>query len=291
MQLLAPDILEEARSLSPFLSGAGVFLGFLLWSFGGRTHRFWLAMSVTLAAGLLGLVHGKEYGMQPLVAGLLLAVSAGALALSLVRILLFAAGGLAALGVMQVLAPAWDEPIAIFLVGGLIGVVLYRFWIATFSSVVGSLLMAYSALALLDRLHRMDSVAWTEKNGPLLNWGCVSLIVTGVLVQFLLECRRQNMRMTAAEPEPIVLALLLRRPNPLVRCCGRWAKRSSIDAPARGRTSCCDVCCASAPPLFSSSPCVRRPRAPRHPRRMPRRPSDPRPRCRMSSRSCIRCSS
>ena len=74
---LAPDILEETRSLSPFLSGAGVVIGFLLWSLGGRTHRFWLAMSVTLAAGLLGLAHGKEYGMQPLVAALLLAVSAG----------------------------------------------------------------------------------------------------------------------------------------------------------------------------------------------------------------------
>jgi hypothetical protein len=206
MQLLAPDILEEARSLSPFLSGAGVLIGFLLWSLGGRTHRFWLAMSVTLTAGLLGLAHGKEYGMQPLVAGLLLAVSAGALALSLVRILLFAAGGLVALGVMQAIAPAWDEPIAIFLVGGLIGVLLYRFWIATFSSLVGSLLMAYSALALLDRLHRLDSVAWTQKNGPLLNWGCAALIVTGVLVQFLLERRRQRRFMAVPEPEPVVLA-------------------------------------------------------------------------------------
>lgn len=206
MQLLAPDILEEARSLSPLLSGAGVLLGFLLWSLGGRTHRFWLAMSVTLAAGLFGLTHGKEYGMQPLVAGLLLAISAGALALALVRILLFAASGLAALGMMQAIAPGWDEPIAIFLVGGLIGVLLYQFWIATFSSVVGSLLMAYSGLALLDRLHRMDSVNWTRSNGPLLNWGCAALVVTGVLVQFLLERRRQNRTSAPPEPEPIVVA-------------------------------------------------------------------------------------
>src|SRR5579884_1047995 len=76
MQFLAPDILEEARTLSPFLSGAGVAIGFLLWMLGGRTHRFWLALTVTLAAGLLGLALGRDYGMQPLVAGLLLAVSA-----------------------------------------------------------------------------------------------------------------------------------------------------------------------------------------------------------------------
>lgn len=202
MHLLAPDILEEARTLSPYLSGAGLFIGFLLWSLGGRTHRFWLAMSVTLSAGLLGLTLGKQYGMQPLVAGLLLAVSAGALALSLVRILLFAAGGLAALSLMHHLAPVWDEPIAVFLVGGLIGVLLYRFWIVTFSSVIGTLLMAYSALALCDRLHMVDSVAWTGKNGPLLNWGCASLLVLGILVQFLLERRRRRKAQAAAQPEP-----------------------------------------------------------------------------------------
>lgn len=200
MQLLAPDILEDARLLSPMLSGTGAVLGFLLWAFGGRTHRFWLAMSVTLTAGLFGLYLGRDYGMQPLVAGLLLAVSAGALALSLVRILLFAAGGLAALALTHGLAPATDEPIAVFLIGGLIGVLFYRFWIMTFSSVLGALLMVYSALAFLDRLHRVDSVAWTGKNGPLLNWACGALIVLGILVQFLLE-RRSRRKGQSAEPE------------------------------------------------------------------------------------------
>jgi hypothetical protein len=206
MQLLAPDILEEARLLSPFLSGSGLLVGFLLWALGGRTHRFWLAMSVTLTAGVLGLTMGKDYGMQPLVAGLLLAVSAGALALSLVRLLLFAAGGLAALGLMHSVAPSWDEPIAVFLVGGLIGVLLYRFWIVTFSSLIGGLLMAYSGLALSDRLRILDSVAWTSKNGPLLNWGCAALIVLGILVQFLLERRRRRKSQAASEPEPVVVA-------------------------------------------------------------------------------------
>ena len=101
------------------------------------------------------------------------------------------------------MAPAWDEPIAIFLVGGLIGVVLYRFWISTFSSLVGSLLMAYSTLALLDRLHRLDSVEWSKTNGPLLNWGCAALIVLGVLVQFLLERRRQYKARLSEEPVPV----------------------------------------------------------------------------------------
>lgn len=203
MQLLAADILEVARELSPPITGTGLALGFLLWSMGGRTHRFWLALSVTLAAGLLGLTLGKQYGMQPLVSALLLAISAGVLALSLVRIFLFAAGGLAALSLSHLLVPAWDEPIAVFLVGGLIGVLFYRFWIIVFSSLVGTLLMTHSALALLDRLHIVqDSVAWTTKNGPLLNWGCAAVVVLGVVVQFVLDRRRQRKAQAAAEPTP-----------------------------------------------------------------------------------------
>jgi hypothetical protein len=227
MPLLAPDILEEARSLSPFISGAGLTIGFLLWSFGGRTHRFWLAMSVTLTAGLLGLTYGKQYGMQPLVAGLLLAISAGALALSLVRILLFAAGGLAALGLIHAIAPGWDEPIAVYLVGGLIGVLLYRFWIITFSSLVGSLLMAYSALALFDRLHMVkNSVEWTRKNGPLLNWGCASLVVMGVLIQFLLERRRYRKGLREAElAEPVEVAPPAPPPKPPKSLLGAWGEK------------------------------------------------------------------
>jgi hypothetical protein len=223
MQLVAADILEEARLLSPFLSSAGLVIGLLLWSLGGRTHRFWLAMSVTLTAGLLGLTLGKDYGMQPLVAGLLLAVSAGALALSLVRILLFAAGGLAALGLMHSVATSWDEPIAVFLVGGLAGVFLYRFWIITFSSLIGSLLLVYSTLALLDRLHMVDSVAWTQKNGPLLNWGCASLIVLGILVQFLVARRQQRKAEAKTEPEPIVVAAPAPPPPARPAPKGLWA--------------------------------------------------------------------
>ena len=138
---------------------------------------------------------------------------------------------------MQAMAPAWDEPIAIFLVGGLIGIVLYRFWIATFSSLVGSLLMAYIAFALLDRLQRLDSVAWTQKNGPLLNWGCASLIVMGVLVQFLLERRRQHKARAAAEPAPIPIAPPLHPPNP-GRYCGLGERSSFNDGLVRGRTTC-----------------------------------------------------
>src|SRR5262249_26385774 len=79
MALLDPDILSEARELSPLLSGTGFVLGLFLWLFGGRTHRFWLALVLTVAAGVAGLYYGPAYGVLPLVSGLLLAISAGAL--------------------------------------------------------------------------------------------------------------------------------------------------------------------------------------------------------------------
>jgi hypothetical protein len=197
MHLLDPNILEAARGSSPVVSGTGLVIGLLLWFFGGRSHRFWLALIMTLAAGLLGLSFGPAYGMQPLVAGLLLAVAVGALALSLVRILVFAAGGLA--GLWVVLALAWDEPLVGFLVGGLTGVLLYRFWITVLASLAGTLLLAHSALCLVDRPGKFDAAAWATKNAPLLDWGCAAFAVVGVLVQFLLERRRRRRRAERAQ--------------------------------------------------------------------------------------------
>jgi hypothetical protein len=192
MQLVAPDILAEARGFPPAVLGTALAVGLFLWLLGARSHRFWIALVITLSAGLIGLSQGPAYGMQPLVAGLLLAIAAGALALSLVRVLLFAAGGFAALAVMHSLAPAYDEPLVSFLVGGLGGILLYRFWITTLTSLIGTLLIAYSGLCLLDWLRVVDAVAWSKQNSALLNWGSGAAAVVGILIQFLLERRRKR---------------------------------------------------------------------------------------------------
>jgi hypothetical protein len=202
MNLVAPDILAEARGLPPLAPGTALAVGFLLWLWGARGHRFWIALGITLTAGLVGLFQGPSYGMQPLVAGLLLAVAAGALALSLVRVLLFMAGGFAALALMHALAPGWNEPVVSFLAGGLAGILLYRFWITTLTSLVGTLLMAYGGLVLLDGSRSFDAVGWSTKNGALLNWACGATAVMGILIQFLLERRRRRKARAHAEPPP-----------------------------------------------------------------------------------------
>jgi hypothetical protein len=199
MRLLAPDLLVEARELSAAVTGTGLALGVLLWWLGWRAHRFWVVLSATFAGGVAGLASSPAYEVQPLVAGLLAAVAAGVLALALVRVLAFAAGGLAACLLVHALAPAWDQPLVSILVGGLLGVYLFRLGMMALTSVVGTLLVAYCALCLLDRLGTLNAASWAEGHAPLLNWLCGCGAVLGVLAQFLIERRRHRKKKAAEE--------------------------------------------------------------------------------------------
>jgi hypothetical protein len=190
MQVVAPDILADARGLSVAVSGTGLVLGLLLWLFGGRNYRFWLVLVWTVGAGIVGLQSGVAYGIQPMVAGLLSAVAAGALALALARLVAFASIGACAWVVMHALAPTWNEPLVCFLLGGLIGLLLYRFWMMVLTSVIGTVLAAYSGLCLVDQLGKVDTVAWAEANTQLLNVLCILVAALGVVAQFLVERRR-----------------------------------------------------------------------------------------------------
>jgi MFS family permease len=191
MQLVAPDILDAAVGLSPALCVTGFLIGALLWFVGGLTHRFWVVLGSTLIAGIVGLFVGKRFDMQPLVAGLLLAVSIGALALALFRIVLFIASGSAVLWLAGAVAPSWDEPIACFLAGGLLGIAMYNMCVIALSSFGGTLLMSYSGLLLASAWGNADVVALAEKHGPLLDWGVGTVTVLGILVQFLIQRRRK----------------------------------------------------------------------------------------------------
>ena len=190
MRLLAPDLLLDARELSVAVTAGGVALGLLLWLLGWRAHRFWIVLSATFAGGVAGMVSSPTYEVQPRVAGLLAAVASGVLALALVRVLAFAAGGLAACLLVHTLAPAWDQPLVALLVGGLLGVFLFRLGIMMLTSVAGTLLVGYCALCLLDRLGTLNAALWADSHAALLNWLCGGGAVGGVLTQFLTERRR-----------------------------------------------------------------------------------------------------
>jgi len=201
MVLLAPDLLKEALGLSPLICSAGLVLGLFLWLFGGRAFRFWLVLATTLLAGVGGLWLGPPLNMQPLVAGLLLAVAAGALALALVRLLIFCAVGLLGFALAQSLTPNLQESLACFVAGGLLGVLLFQFWITVLTSFLGTLFMSYSSLLLLARFSRMDVVAFTTQQAPLLNWSCAACTVLGVLIQLLMQ-RRSGQKGAGKSPGP-----------------------------------------------------------------------------------------
>ena len=201
MVLVAPDILNEVRQLPWYFLAASLAVGLLLWLFGGRSHRFWLVLALTVAAGVFGLRFGAAYEVQPLVAGLLLAVTAGALALALSRVVLFLAGGAACVALAHAAAPSFDEPAVCFLVGGLLGVLLYKVWVTALSSLAGTLLIAYSILGLLHKLALCDPVGWADGQTPVLNWACGAFAVLGLLAQLLLERRRLRRQREKAEAD------------------------------------------------------------------------------------------
>jgi hypothetical protein len=189
--LLAPDILEDVRQLSPAVDIVLGLVGVFLWGFGAWSHRFWLSLAVTVTAGVVGLYAGPDFECPALVAALLLALAAGVLSLALARIGLFLAGGLATLLLLRVIGWGWNEFVC-FVVGGLVGVLLYRLWIMVVSSLVGTLLASYAILGLLDCFGRLDSVSWAQRNGPLVNWGLLACVTLGAVIQFALERRRQG---------------------------------------------------------------------------------------------------
>jgi hypothetical protein len=191
MSLLAPEVLKEGLALSRPLLAAALLVGVLVWLLGSWGYRFWIVLTTTTLSGIVGLHYGPDVGMQPLVGGLLLAVATGMLALSLVRVGAFVVVGAAAVWLARTVAPNWDEGVACFLGGGLLGMLLFRLWIAVLTSFVGALLMLHAGLCLAGRCGWPAAADWAERNQPLLTWSAAAATVLGVLLQFLIQ-RRMN---------------------------------------------------------------------------------------------------
>ena len=190
-QIVIPEILADARHLSVGAVGMGLGLGLFLWLFGWWSHRFWVVLIITVLGGVFGLYESSAFHAQPLLAGSLLALSAGLLALHLVRVLSFLAGGLAGLWLVQAMVPNLTQTLICFLLSGIMGSLLFRVWMMVLTSLVGSLLVAYAGLILLDRTGSVDVVNWTNQSTALLNWACGFLAVLGIGVQYLLDRRHR----------------------------------------------------------------------------------------------------
>lgn len=187
-QNLLAELLGQLRGLSLDVAFTGAGVGVLLWLFGWRFHRFWIVLGITVWAGIVGLVSGKESGLQVLATGLLLALVAGLLALHLARILAVAGAGLTIMTCIDALAPNFQQPLLCFLAGGLLGVVLFRLLTMMMTSFAGVALVVVSSLMVLEKLQPgFDSVAWVNGQARYLIFAAAGATALGVVSQSLIE--------------------------------------------------------------------------------------------------------
>jgi len=183
MQLISPDILAEAKGLSIGAAGFFALVGLMLWAFGWRWHRFWIVFGMSATAGMIGMSAGKAAGGQVLAIGLLLAFAGGVMALELAKILSFVAGGVGAWLAVQAVLPQAQEMWAVFLSGGLIGVILHRLWLMLLTSLCGVLVAWHAGFVLADTLGQLDAARWAADHAAALNGAAIAAAVIGILVQ------------------------------------------------------------------------------------------------------------
>jgi hypothetical protein len=195
MAIFDPEILQELCSLSVSLCITGAVVGWLLWLTGWWLHRFWIVLAITALAGILGLASGSIQGVQPLIAAVLLAIAAGILALALIRLVAFAAGGAAACFLLQRLAPsAGADPMIPFLAGGLLALYYFRLWTMTMTSFAGTVLTGYFGLCLANHFEKLQAVTLAQEKAVMLNVACGIGTLLGVFAQFVVERRRARFK-------------------------------------------------------------------------------------------------
>lgn len=202
MRFISPEILHAASGLSVGAAGFTLFVGLLLWSCGWRWHKFWVVFGITAAAGIIGLSVPVATGSQVLVLGVLLAFAGGVMALEVAKLLAFAGGGLAAWLAVQTVLPQAHEMWAVFLAGGLFGVLLYKLWTMMLTSFFGALLTLHAAIALTS-----DAGAgvqrWTAENAMALNGVVIALTLLGIVTQVIVSRESKEAEEEEEDEKPV----------------------------------------------------------------------------------------
>jgi len=189
MPLIDKTILAEACGLSLGVLLSGIAIGLALWLLGWWGHRFWVVLAATVSAGIYGLINGEAYRTHPMAAGVLFGLAGGMLALALIRLMAFLAGGIMGLAVAQLLIPNLEQQIIPFLLCGLVGLLLFRPSMMVLTSLAGALLLSHAGLAMLNRQGTVNAVAWTDQGTHVANWLIVGMTVLGFAVQYIHDRR------------------------------------------------------------------------------------------------------
>ena len=192
MQIITPDIVAELCGLSLGVILAGGVIGLFLWALGWWSHRFWIVLVTTVSAGVYGLQEAAALHSHPLAAALLLSLAAGILALHLVRLVAFTAGGFCGALLAHALAPGLEQPLAVFVICGLTSLALFRWFLMGMTSLLGATILVYAGLAFLNQRGALDAPTWSDQGATLLNWICGLMAVLGFAFQFLFDRRGRS---------------------------------------------------------------------------------------------------
>jgi hypothetical protein len=187
MQIISGEMLTDMRELPLLASAVLTIIGLCLYLAGWMTYRFWVVLATTFGAGLFGLRMGPEYGLQPIVAGLMLAVAAGCLALALARVAIFGWYGLVCWYLVQWLAPQFAIPVVCIVAGGLFTVLFYRLCVMMLTSAAGMICLAYGGLDLAERVAGLSTIHWIADNAMAVQIGYFASILVGVVLQHRIE--------------------------------------------------------------------------------------------------------
>jgi hypothetical protein len=211
MSLISADILGDLCGLSLGLIIALLPIGLLLWLFGWWSHRFWIVLTTTILAGVVGLLEATTWGVQPILVAVLLAIAAGVLALALVRVISFVAGGLASLYLLQYLFPTLGQHAIVFLVGGLVSLLLFRWYFMALTSLLGSLFLAYGVLALMHYHEMCDALGWVAEHATFLSVLCGAGTLIGFIFQLMFDRWRERRRREDEEEADGFASIILGR--------------------------------------------------------------------------------
>ena len=197
MQILSQEFLARLVDVPLPMVVAALVLAPVFWVLGWRIHRVLFVASVSLIAGVYGLVHGpKILGVNEYMAGLLLAGGVGGVAIALLRIGAFVACGLVADSIAVHAAPEYFDPalcgpvrVFAFLVGGMLSVLFYRLVVILITASLGAFIMVTAVVSLTHQTSDYDALTGGDDLQMLVAGALAVLILIGTGVQYLLACR------------------------------------------------------------------------------------------------------
>ncbi len=216
MELISPQIVAKASELPAIVLVLAAAIGPVFWVLGWRLHRALFVAAATFVGGVYGLVHGPSLGLYPILAAGLLSLSAGGLALAILRIGVFVVCGAAVdLAATAIIADHLDDTARVwlhfvaFLVGGLLSLVWYRFLVIVLTSFAGAFLLLIGGLAFAARQGDMDTIILVEERPSLVSVAFLLLGVLGAAGQYSLDHRRAREK-RSRDPTSDLLRKLLK---------------------------------------------------------------------------------